>query len=167
MTRRQMALQHLVSTHIFFYITKKFKTLYLNCYCPFWAQLRPAWPGRPRTSYLAYIRHLLGYEEGIMQVVQKAMLAKNGNAWRSLVVTCSAVEGWWCRPVFAFQLPKLLSGDDKGKKNSILLPTQILWFQATIAPFRWWQGKKTLFFYQPRFCGFGILFLFNFANQNL
>ena len=52
-------------------------------------------PGRPCTSYLAYIQRLLGYEEGSIQADQIATLAKvkDRSAWRSLVVACSAAEG--------------------------------------------------------------------------
>ena len=50
-------------------------------------------PGRPRTSYLAYIQRLLGYEEGVIQADQIATLAKDRSAWRSLVVACSAAKG--------------------------------------------------------------------------
>ena len=52
-------------------------------------------PGRPRTSYLAYIQRLLGYEEGSIQADQIATLAKDRSARRSPVVACSAAEGWW------------------------------------------------------------------------
>ena len=52
-------------------------------------------PGRPRTSYLAYIQRLLGYEEGSIQADQIATLAKDWSAWRSLVVACSAAGWWW------------------------------------------------------------------------
>ena len=47
-------------------------------------------PGRPRTSYLAYIQRLLGHEEGSDQI---APFAKDQSAWRSLVFVCSAAEG--------------------------------------------------------------------------
>ena len=51
-------------------------------------------PGRPRTSYLAYIQRLLGYEEGSIQADKIATLAKDQSAWKSLVVTCSTAEGF-------------------------------------------------------------------------
>ena len=50
-------------------------------------------PGRPRTSYLAHIQRLLGYEESSIQADQIATLAKDRSAWRSLVVASSAAEG--------------------------------------------------------------------------
>ena len=50
-------------------------------------------PGRPHTSYLAYIQRLLGYEEGGIQADQIATLAKEKSARRILVVACSAAKG--------------------------------------------------------------------------
>ena len=38
-------------------------------------------PGRSRTSSLAYIQRLLGYEEGSIQADQIATLAKDRSAW--------------------------------------------------------------------------------------
>ena len=49
--------------------------------------------GRPRTSYLAYIQRVLGYDEGMIQADQIAKLAEDRCAWRNLVVACSAAEG--------------------------------------------------------------------------
>ena len=40
--------------------------------------------GRPRTSYLAYIQQLLGYEKGSIQADLIATLAEDRSAWRSL-----------------------------------------------------------------------------------
>ena len=42
-------------------------------------------PGRPRTSYLTYIQHILGDDEGMLQTNQIATLAKDRSAWRNLV----------------------------------------------------------------------------------
>ena len=50
-------------------------------------------PGRPRTSYLAYIQRVLGYDKGMIQAEQIATLAKDRCAWRNLVIACSAAEG--------------------------------------------------------------------------
>ena len=49
--------------------------------------------GRPRTMYLAYIPKLLADNEGMLQEQQIATLARDGHAWRKLVVACSATEG--------------------------------------------------------------------------
>ena len=46
-------------------------------------------PERPRTSHLTYIQHMLGYEGGMIQAYQIAILAKDQSAWRSLVMFCS------------------------------------------------------------------------------
>ena len=50
-------------------------------------------PGRPRTSYLTYVRELLGDKEGALQEKQIAALATDRRAWRKLVVACSAADG--------------------------------------------------------------------------
>jgi len=50
-------------------------------------------PGRPRTTYLSYIQHILGYDEGMVQAEQITALAQDRCAWRKLVVACSAAEG--------------------------------------------------------------------------
>ena len=52
-------------------------------------------PGRPRTSYLNYVQRLLGDNEGAMQEQQIAAFADDRCAWRTLVVACSAADGWW------------------------------------------------------------------------
>ena len=62
-------------------------------------------PGRPPTSYLVYIQHLLGYQEGSITADQIATIAKDQSAWRSLVIACSAAEGWcwwWCKGKFRY-----------------------------------------------------------------
>ena len=50
-------------------------------------------PGRPRTTYLSYINHVLGYDEHEMSADQIATIAQDRSAWRNLVVACSAAEG--------------------------------------------------------------------------
>ena len=50
-------------------------------------------PGRPRTSYPAYVQRVLGYDEGMISTEQIAPLAQDRSAWRRLVVACSAAEG--------------------------------------------------------------------------
>ena len=50
-------------------------------------------PGRPRTSYPAYVQRVLGYDEGMISAEQIAHLSQDRNAWRRLVVACSAAEG--------------------------------------------------------------------------
>ena len=50
-------------------------------------------PGRPRTSYISYINHVLGYDEHEMSADQIATIAQDRSAWRNLVVACSAAEG--------------------------------------------------------------------------
>ena len=50
-------------------------------------------PGRPRTSYLTYVQRLRGDNEGAMQEQQIATLADDCDAWRNLVVACSAADG--------------------------------------------------------------------------
>ena len=49
--------------------------------------------GRPRTSYLAYIQRVLGYNENEMTAEEIATLARDRCAWRQLVIACSAAEG--------------------------------------------------------------------------
>ena len=54
-------------------------------------------PGRPRTSYLAYIQRLLGYEEGCIQADQIATLAKDRSACtRNQFDLYSFVNQSWC-----------------------------------------------------------------------
>ena len=50
-------------------------------------------PGRPCTSYLAYIQQLLGDNESLMQEEQIAAIANDRSVWRKLVVACSAADG--------------------------------------------------------------------------
>ena len=50
-------------------------------------------PGRPRTSYVSYINHVLGYDKHEMSADQIATIAQDRCAWRKLVVACSAAEG--------------------------------------------------------------------------
>ena len=52
-------------------------------------------PGRPRTPYLNYVQRLLGDNEGAMQEQQIAAFSDDRRAWRNLVVSCSAADGWW------------------------------------------------------------------------
>ena len=49
-------------------------------------------PGRPRTSYLSYIQHVLGYTEDEMPASTIATLAQDRSAWKNLVIACSAAE---------------------------------------------------------------------------
>ena len=50
-------------------------------------------PGRPRTSYLHYVKRLLGDNEEAMQEQQIVAFADDRRAWRNLVVACSAADG--------------------------------------------------------------------------
>ena len=67
-------------------------------------------PGRPRTSYLAYIQRLFGYNEDELLADQTVTLAIDRYAWRKLVIACSAVEGWsWILMwrLLSFGVPKI------------------------------------------------------------
>ena len=52
-------------------------------------------PWHPWTSYLAYIKHVLGYDESEMAAEEIVTLAKDQCTWRKLVINCPTAEGWW------------------------------------------------------------------------
>jgi len=49
-------------------------------------------PGRQRTSYLAYIQHLLGDQGNMLQPNNIAELAQDRSQWKKFVVACTAVD---------------------------------------------------------------------------